>query len=314
MEQEFMTKLGDTDIAISKICVGTWAWGSSIIWGYGKDYTEADLLSVYEESLKSGVNFFDTAEIYGMGNSEKIIGRCIRKGKAEVAPVITTKFMPFPWRFGSKALKKALIKSFKRLGLNKVDLYQIHQPYNATQWVNAIADVYQEGLIGAVGVSNYSTELFKRTYEILDNRGIKLASNQMQFSLLYRKHEFEGLLKLCQELKVTFLAYTPIAQGVLTGKYTPQSPPRGILRSRRYGKAMLERVQPLIKVMTEISENNGGKPLVQIAINWVLSKGAIPIVGAKNMKQIKDNVGALNWQLSDEDVARLDDASKTLAG
>ncbi|GAF77603.1 unnamed protein product, partial [marine sediment metagenome] len=150
----------------------------------------------------------------------------------------------------------------------------------------------------------------KRAHDILGNRGIKLASNQIQYSLIYREHESNGLLKLCKELKVAFLAYSPIAQGVLTGKYTPQNPPRGILRSRRYRRTVLERLQPLIKVMTEVSEENGGKTLAQTALNWILSKGAIPVVGAKNIIQIKDNVAALDWQLSDKDVGKLDDASK----
>jgi len=312
LEQRFTVKLGDTDLGISKLCVGTWQWGSRILWGYGKEYTEADLVSVYEESLKSGVNFFDTAEIYGMGNSEEILGRCIRESKAGISPVIATKFFPFPWRFGRNALRKALVRSLKRLGLKKVDLYQIHQPANSNKWIDAIADVYKEGLISAVGVSNYNIEQFKRAYDILGNQGIRLSANQMQYSLINRKHEFNGLLELCKELKVTFLAYSPIAQGVLSGKYTPQTPPRGILRSIRYRRTKLERLQPLIEVMTEISEKNGGKTLAQIAINWVLSKGAIPIVGTKNMIQIKDNIAALDWQLSDEDVAILDDASRIL--
>jgi len=295
------------------MCVGTWAWGSRILWGYGKEYTEADLVSVYEESLKSGVNFFDTAEIYGMGNSEEILGRCIQKSKTGITPVIATKFFPFPWRFGRNALRQALAGSLKRLGLNKVSLYQIHRPINVSKWIEAIADVYEEGLISAIGVSNYNLEQFKRAYDILGNRGIKLYSNQMQYSLIYREHEFNGLMKLCEELKVTFLAYSPIAQGVLSGKYTPQNPPRGILRSRKYRRTVLKRLQPLIEVMTEISEKNGGKTLAQIAINWVLSKGAIPVVGTKNMIQIKDNIAALDWQLSDEDIANLDDASRILA-
>jgi len=100
---------------------------------------------------------------------------------------------------------------------------------------------------------------------------------------------------------------------VLSGKYTPQNPPRGILRSIRYRRAVLRRLQPLIEVMTKISEKNGGRTLTQVAINWVLAKGAIPIIGAKNMIQIKDNIGSLNWQLSDEDIASLDDASRILA-
>jgi len=303
------TKLGDTNLSISKIGVGTWAWGSRILWGYGKDYTKADLVSVYNESLKSGVNFFDTAEIYGMGNSEEILGCCLRQSKANISPVIATKFFPFPWRLGKKALRQALAGSLKRLGRNRVELYQLHQPININKWLDAIADVYEEGLISAVGVSNYNPEQLKRAYDILGNRGIKLASNQVQYSLIYRQNESNGLLTLCQELKVAFLAYSPIAQGVLTGKYTPQNPPRGILRRRRYRRAVLERWQPLLKVMTKIAEENAGKTLAQIAINWVLSKGAIPIIGAKNISQIKDNIASLDWQLSDKDVTRLDEAA-----
>jgi len=308
-----MIKLGDTNLGISKMGIGTWAWGSRILWGYGKEYTEADLVSVYEETLKSGVNFFDTAEIYGMGKSEEILGRCIRESKTGILLIIATKFYPFPWRFGRNALRQALVGSLKRLGLNKVDLYQIHRPINANKWTDAIADVYEEGLISAIGVSNYNLEQFKRAFDRLGNRGIKLSSNQMQYSLICRDHEFNGLLKLCEELKVAFLAYSPIAQGVLSGKYTPQYPPRGILRSRKYRRTMLERLQPLIEVMTEVSERNGGRTLAQIAINWVLSKGAIPIVGTKNVIQIKDNIAALGWQLSDEDIAKLDDVSRILA-
>jgi aryl-alcohol dehydrogenase-like predicted oxidoreductase len=303
------TKLGDSDLNISRIGVGTWAWGSRILWGYGRDYTEADLVAVYEESLKSGVNFFDTAEIYGMGDSEEILGRCLRNIKTNTPPVIATKFFPFPWRLGRNALRQALLGSLKRLGLNRVELYQLHRPININKWLNAIADVYQEGLISAVGVSNYNPEQLKRAYDMLGSRGIKLASNQVNYSLLYRQNEFNGLLALCRELKVAFLAYSPIAQGVLTGKYTPQNPPRGILRSRKYRRAVLERWQPLLEVMTRISEEHAGRTLAQIALNWVLHKGAIPIVGAKNIAQIKDNIAALDWQLSDKNVARLDEAA-----
>ena len=206
-------------------------------------------------------------------------------------------------------MRQTLAGSLKRLGLSKVELYQLHQPLNINKWLNAIADVYQEGLISAVGVSNYNPEQLKRAYDTLGKRGIKLASNQVQYSLIYRQNEFNGLLSLCQKLGVTFLAYSPIAQGVLTGKYTPQNPPRGILRSRKYRRAVLEQWQPLLNVMTRISEENAGRTLAQIALNWVLRKGALPVVGAKNISQIKDDIAALDWQLSDKDVARLDEAA-----
>ncbi|MFC1993388.1 aldo/keto reductase [Chloroflexota bacterium] len=305
-----MVNIGNTNIKVSNICIGTWSWGSRILWGYGKDYTETDVISVYEESLKSGINFFDTAEVYGMGNSERILGRCIRNNQTAITPVIATKFMPFPWRLSSKGLRKYLLNSMQRLGLTKIDLYQIHQPINIYKWIHAIADVYEEGLINAIGVSNYNVEQFKQAYYLLDKRGIKLASNQIHYSLLHRNHEFDGLLNLCRELNVTFLAYSPLAQGVLTGKYSPQNPPTGILRGLRYRSGVLKNIQPLIKIMTEISKKHGGQALAQVAINWVLSKGAIPIVGVKNMKQFKENIASLNWQLSNEDIAILDDVSK----
>ena len=306
------TKLGDTNLSLPRIGIGTWAWGSRILWGYGRDYTEADLVSVYKESFKSGVNFFDTAEVYGMGNSEEILGRCRRESQTNIPPLIATKFFPFPWRLSRNALRRALVGSLKRLGLSKVELYQIHQPVNINKWLNAIADVYEEGLISAVGVSNYNPEQLKRAYDILAKRGIKLASNQVHYSLIYRENEVNGLLSLCRELKVVFLGYSPLAQGALTGKYTPQNPPRGILRRRRYRRAILERWQPLIAVMTKIAEENNGRTLAQVAINWVLGKGAIPIVGAKNMTQTKDNIASLDWQLGDEGMAKLDEAASSI--
>lgn len=306
------TKLGDTNLSLPRIGIGTWAWGSRILWGYGRDYTEADLVSVYKESFKSGVNFFDTAEVYGMGNSEEILGRCRRESQTNIPPLIATKFFPFPWRLSRNALRRALVGSLKRLGLSKVELYQIHQPVNINKWLNAIADVYEEGLISAVGVSNYNPEQLKRAYDILAKRGIKLASNQVHYSLIYRENEVNGLLSLCRELKVVFLGYSPLAQGALTGKYTPQNPPRGILRRQRYRRAVLERWQPLFAVMTKIAEENNGRTLAQVAINWVLGKGAIPIVGAKNMTQTKDNIASLDWQLGDEGMAKLDEAASSI--
>jgi aryl-alcohol dehydrogenase-like predicted oxidoreductase len=300
-------RLGKTSIDISLVGIGTWSWGERFIFG-GK-YQEADFKKVFEASLKAGINFFDTAEVYGRGNSELILGECLHTINSNTKLIIATKFNP-RFRFGQAALRNALKNSLKRLGLEKVDLYQIHQPGKLKQWVNAIAHVYEDGLVSAIGVSNYGPEQFKQAYEILEKRGIKLASNQMHYSLLFRKHEFNGLLNTCKELGVTFLAYMPLAQGILTGKYTPDNRPKGFVRSLTYRKGLLKKVQPLIELMREIGKNYGNKTPSQVAINWVICKGAIPLVGINNERQLNELLGASDWRLSVEDVNQLDAISR----
>lgn len=300
-----MKKLGKTNIEISAIGIGTWAWGER--WVFGTGYKESDLQAVYEQSLKSGINFFDTAEVYGMGKSEKILGRFLRNNSG--MPIIATKFNP-RMKFGKNALRKALNNSLKRLGLGKVDLYQIHNPGKINHWVNAISDVYEDGLIRSIGVSNYNPVQFWQACDILDKRGIKLASNQMHYSLLFRKHEFDELLKMCQEQNVSFLAYMPLAQGILTGKYTQDNLPKGLLRRLTYRKGLLKKVQSLINLMTEIGQKYSNKTPSQIAINWVICKGALPLVGVNNIKQLEEVLGAIDWRLSDEDMAKLDDITE----
>jgi aryl-alcohol dehydrogenase-like predicted oxidoreductase len=301
-----MVNLGKTNIQISSVGIGTWAWGER--WVFGSGYKESDLQTVYEQSLKSGINFFDTAEVYGMGKSERLLGRFLHNNNSATS-IIATKFNP-RMRFGKNALRKALINSLKRLGLEKVDLYQIHNPGKINQWINAIADVYEDGLVRSVGVSNYNPDQFREAYEILDKRGIKLVSNQMHYSLLFRKHEFDGLLKMCRELNVTFIAYMPLAQGALTGKYTPDNLPKGLLRRLTYRKGLLKKVQPLIRMMREIGLKYGNKTISQVAINWVMCKGALPLVGVNNIRQLEEVLGTIDWRLSDEDILRLDDITE----
>lgn len=299
-------ELGNTKIEISLIGIGTWAWGER--WVFGSGYKESDLQLVYEQSLKSGINFFDTAEVYGMGKSERLLGRFLHNNNS-ATPIIATKFNP-RMKFRKSAIRKALNNSLKRLGIEKVDLYQIHNPGKINQWVNAIADVYEDGLVRSIGVSNYNPDQFRKAYEILDKRGIKLASNQMHYSLLFRKHEFDGLVKMCREMNVTFISYMPLAQGVLTGKYKPENPPKGLLRRITYRKGLLKKVQPLINLMSEIGQKYGNKIPSQVAINWVICKGALLLVGVNNLTQLEQVHGATGWQLSDEDIAKLDEITE----
>jgi aryl-alcohol dehydrogenase-like predicted oxidoreductase len=294
------TTLGKTDVIVPQMGVGAWAWGDRMIWGYGRDYAEADVREAFDASLEAGINFFDTAEIYGQGRSEKLLGAFIPQTKQPV--IVATKFMPFPWRLRKKDLHNALQRSLERLGLERVDLYQIHFPMPIVpleRWAEALADVVEAGLVRAVGVSNYSEQQMRRTYSVLAKRGIPLASNQVDYSLMNRKVERNGLLKACRELNITLIAYSPLAQGMLTGKYSPERPPTGV-RGRRYNRAFLERSEPLIRQLREIGQAHDGKSPSQVALNWCICKGTLPIPGAKNANQALDNAGALGWQLTEE--------------
>lgn len=298
--------LGTTNISISKIGLGTWAWGDTTVWSYGKGYTDDDIQEAFTVSINNGVNFLDTAEIYGRGTSEKLIGNLLKAINTDI--VIASKFMPFPWRLTKGSLRKALIRSLKRLQLESVDVYQTHWPFPPVPvrtWMDAMADVVEDGLVRAVGVSNYSNAQMLRAYDQLAKRNIPLASNQVEYSLLKRSPETSGLLNSCKELGITLIAYSPLTMGLLTGKYSPDNPPPGI-RGRRYRGNKLVRIEKLNGLLREIGQTRGGKSPAQVALNWLLAKGTVPIPGAKNAEQAKQNAGALGWILSDEEVALLD--------
>src|SRR3990172_2611126 len=267
--------LGPTDVRISPMGVGAWAWGDRFYWGYGRTYTEDDVRGAFEASVAAGINFFDTAEVYGFGQSERLLSRAGQGAEQQI--VVASKFMPLPWRLRRGSLLRALRGSLRRLGTSQVDLYQMHWPFPPVpieRWMEGLADAVEGGLTRAVGVSNYNVEQTRRAHAALARRGVPLASNQVEYSLLQREPEGSGLLETCRELGVTLIAYSPLAQGLLTGKYTPEHPPPG-MRARR-GRRRLAKLEPLIARLREIGEAHGKTP-AQVALNWIICKGAVPI-------------------------------------
>ena len=314
---EDLVPLGKTDILVTPLGIGAWSWGDRVFWGYGRDYGETDVKAAFDVSIEAGINFFDTAEVYGQGHSETLLGQFLRDTPLQpgMPPIIlATKFFPYPWRLWKGSLKQALIGSLRRLQIEKVDLYQIHWPYpplSIEAWATALADVFEEGLVRAVGISNYSAHQMRRAEATLIKRSVLLASNQVEYSLINRKIEKNGLLSLCQDLGVSCIAYSPLGKGTLTGKYSPQNPLRGV-RGRRYNSRFLSQIEPLIRLLREIGRAHDGKTPSQVALNWVICKGAIPIPGAKNIQQAQENVGALGWRLTEEEVSALDQTSDRL--
>ena len=305
--------LGKTDLRVTPLGLRIWQWGDTMMWGYGKGYGDADLKPVYDATLAAGINFIDTAEMYGRGRSERMVGQFMRETPtARDQVVLATKFAPLPWRLTPGRLLSALRASLNRLGLSQVDLYQIHWPYTPVSiemWMNALADAVEAGLTRAVGVSNFSPSQTLRAHAALAKRGVPLASNQVEYSLLNRDPETNGLMKMCHDLGVTIIAYSPIAKGVLSGKYTPENVPPG-MRRRLYHRNYLTRILPLIDVLKELGQAHGNKTPSQVSLNWLMRKGAVPIPGAKNLRQAQENFGALGWTLTDEEVTRLDEVSK----
>jgi aryl-alcohol dehydrogenase-like predicted oxidoreductase len=303
--------LGQTHISIPPLGVGTWAWGDSLFWGYGNNtYSDTDLQEAFQVSLQEGVTFFDTAEIYGSGRSEELLGQFQNSLQGtEKGVVLASKFMPLPWRFSRDSLLSALRASLKRLRLSQLDLYQIHwplPPMSIEVWGNALADAVEAGLTRAVGVSNYSEYQMRRIHAVLANRGIPLAVNQVQYSLLHRDPEKNGVLQACQELGITLLAYSPLGMGLLTGKYSENHLPPG---PRRLGsQKRLQDLRPLLTQLRDIAVARQKTP-AQIALSWIIHKGAVPIPGAKNAQQARDNAGALTVALTESEIKALEETS-----
>jgi aryl-alcohol dehydrogenase-like predicted oxidoreductase len=288
--------------------LGAWSWGDRIYWHYGHGYTDDDIAEAFRTSLAAGVNLVDTAEVYGAGRSEHLLGNFIKNTTQPV--IVATKFFPIPYRFTKKSVVRALRGSLERLGLERVDLYQLHWPSPVVPietYAEGLALAFQAGLTRNVGVSNYNIEQMQRASKCLAKHAIPLASNQVEYHLLDRTAERSGLLDRCKQMGVRLIAYSPLAMGLLTGKYTTDNPPVG-LRGRKYA-AILKDLPSLIAVMVEIGKDHGEKTPGQVALNWIICKGGLPIPGAKTAAQAQQNIGAIGWRLTPEEIKALEAAS-----
>jgi aryl-alcohol dehydrogenase-like predicted oxidoreductase len=310
LQRELTVTLAD-EMNVAPLGVGAWAWGTTRIWGYGKEYDRSDVENAFRTSMAEGVTLVDTAEIYGNGVSERIIGEILRGGGFERRPVIATKFAPLPYRFGARSLLNAVDKSLERLGIETIDLYQIHFPnpiFKINSLMDALAETVKAGKVRRVGVSNYGADQMRRAHDRLASHGVSLASNQVQYSLLNRAPETNGVLEACRDLGVTLIAYSPIAQGLLTGKYGPGSDrPSGLVRrmGKAFGEQNLKKVEPVVNILREVGYAHDKEP-AQVALNWLITQGkTFPIPGAKNEHQARQNAGALGWEMTDEEAEKL---------
>ncbi|MEA5577579.1 aldo/keto reductase [Anabaena sp. UHCC 0451] len=297
---------------------GTWAWGNQLLWGYNESMDD-QLQQVFNLCVNNGVTLFDTGDSYGTGRlngrSESLLGKFTREyqGLNQNNICIATKLAAYPWRWTRKSIISACNASAKRLGKN-VDLVQMHwstanyAPWQEIGLLDGLADLYAQGLVKGVGLSNYGTKRLLWVHKRFQERGIPIKSLQVQYSLLSTYPVTElGLKEVCDELGIKLIAYSPLALGLLTGKFAENGKfPKGV-RGFLF-KQILPGIQGVLGTLREIAQQRN-KTMSQVAINWCICKGAIPIPGAKNLEQAQENIGALGWFLSDAEVAELDNAA-----
>lgn len=306
-------QLGKSGLEVSSVGLGAWSWGDrSGYWGWEKGYGRGENLAAYKEMVEStGIDFLDTAEVYGFGLSETLVGEFVASTGTGSRVKVATKFAPLPWRQTPDSLVDACKASLQRLQLDQTSLYIQHWPgffLNALSndaHLEGLARVAEQGLAQAVGVSNFNAERVRRAARVLADRGTCLSSNQVQYSLLYRKPESNGVLEACRESGSTLVAYSPLCQGLLTGKYSKDNKPRGP-RGASFTDGRLAAVGTLVDLMRIVGQEHGGKSPTQVAVNWLMCQpGVLPIPGAKDARQVQEIAGAMGWRLTDGEVAEL---------
>ena len=309
-------ELGGTGLRVSRLGIGTMSWSDPAVSprynpariAYGPAENKEELQKAIDSSIKNGVRFIDTAAYYGKGASELIIGELIQGREVFVA----TKF-PSHVATSTSTFPKDLENSLKRLNVPSIDLYQIHYPspfFSIPKVLKLMADAVHSGKIRAVGVSNFSAKQTRDAHNLLSELGIPLASNQVEYSLLHRNPERNGVLETCQALDITLIAYTPLKMGALTGKYLGQNRPGGMRRySPFFSKRNYPKLQQLVGLLEEIGQGYSRSP-AQVALRWLMQKGnVLPIPGVKNNEQALHNAGALSFSLSESEMDTLDKAS-----
>jgi aryl-alcohol dehydrogenase-like predicted oxidoreductase len=312
--------LGKTDILVTPVGLGVmeFAGGGGLIGHMFPIIPQEEKNAIIKAALDGGINWFDTAEMYGAGVSERSLAAGLKAaGKSDNEVIITTKWQPIFRTAGN--IQHSISDRLHFLDGYSIGNYMVHQPYSFSSpedEMNAMADLVEAGKIRSVGVSNFNPARMRRAHAALAKRGLPLAVNQVRYSLLSREIETNGVIDTAKELGMTIISYTPVARGLLTGKY--HKDPALLKNVPGWRKAImkrnLERTRPLINIMDEIATIHGAT-IAQVALNWVINfKGEIVVTipGATKVRQAEESAGAMNFHLSDDEMARLDEASRKI--
>lgn len=315
-----MRQLGKTDIRISPIGLGCWQFsrGTGMAGKYWDPLDDSTVRDIVDESLKGGVTWFDTAEMYGRGRSEESLSGALKAlNRSPGTVVIATKWWPL-FRT-ARSIIRTVDDRLNALGGFPIDLHQIHWPYSLStlkRQMDAMVTLLEEGKIRSIGVSNFSARQMEMCHRLLSERGHVLASNQVRYNLLDRRIETNGVLETARELGITIIAYSPLAQGILTGKFhddpslirTRQGARR---RRRAFQESGLKKTAPLIAKLRDLGQKYQVSPS-QVALNWVIhSQGEIVVAipGASKARQARENAAAMSFELSENELASLQQKS-----
>jgi len=311
-------KLGKTDIEVTPIGLGVMQFaGGAGLFGKAFPVLSQDVKNaIVQTALDGGINWFDTAELYGFGRSEQGLSAGLKAaGKQNGEVVVATKW--FPIFRTARSIPKTIHDRIWYLDGYSIDLHMVHQPWSFSSveaQMNAMADLVEAGQIRSVGVSNFNASQMRRAHAALSKRGLPLAVNQMEYSLLDRRIEADGVLATAKELGITITAYTPLGYGLLTGKYhkNPERLAQASPIRRRMLKRDLEKTQLLVEVLEEIGKTYDATP-GQVALNWVIhfqGETVVTIPGATKVHQAEQSAGAMKFKLSEDELRRLDELSR----
>jgi aryl-alcohol dehydrogenase-like predicted oxidoreductase len=313
-------QLGRTGIQITPIGLGVmqFAGGKGVFKFMFSDLSQEDMNAIIQAALTGGINWFDTAEMYGRGKSEQGLANGLKAaGVADEDVLIATKWSPFFRTAGN--MSKTIGDRLRFLDGYAIDLYQVHQPYSFSSpedEMNAMADLVEAGKIHTVGVSNFSAERMRRAHAALQKRGLPLASNQVEYSLWKRSIESNGILETAKELGITIIAWGPLASGLLSGKFhqDPDLLAQAPLGRRNMLNRKIDKSRPLVEGLTEIGEIYEASPS-QVALNWLIhfhGDTVVAIPGASKVKHAQESAGAMQFRLTKEEMDRLDVISREL--
>jgi aryl-alcohol dehydrogenase-like predicted oxidoreductase len=310
--------LGRTGIAVTPVGLGLmeFSGGRTLLGARVPVIPQKDKNEIVAAALGGGINWFDTAELYGNGVSEASLSSALKSaGRRDGDVVIATKWWPVLRT--ARNIPRTIGNRLRALDGYSIDLYLVHQPFGLSPpeaEMEAMADLVEAGRIRAVGVSNFGAKRMRRAHAALQKRGLPLAVNQMPYSLLTRAIETNGVLEAAKELGVTIVAYTPLEQGVLAGKYHRHPElmaNKPAVWRARFGRRVRS-TRALVAALEEIGSRHRATA-AQVALNWVISvhgETIVAIPAATTASQASENAGAMTFRLSDAELARLDDLSR----
>lgn len=287
---------------LPRIALGAWAWGNDGT--FGDHYTAESLRDVYNTAMANGLNLWDTATVYGMGTSEKILGELIQNNNRKDV-ILSTKFTPQIEDGTPQAMEHMLDASLDSMRTDYIDVYWIHNPMNVEKYTPMLIPLAKSGKIHSIGVSNHNLAEIRRAAEILGKAGLKISAVQNHFSLLNRSSETSGILDYCKNNDITFYSYMVLEQGALSGKYDSAHPfPSGSDRATAYNP-ILPKLDALLNKMREIGVFHSSS-VAQIATAWAIAKGTLPIIGVTKAEQVEEAAKTINISLTEREIRELE--------